>query len=290
MRKYDISILAAGVLWGVIGLFTRALGARGVTSGGILLIRSGGCALLFWLCALLRDPGLVKIRLRDAWLILCFGGSTLFFTYSYYRSIELGSLSAACTLMYSAPVFVMVISLFVFRERFSRRKLLALLCAVLGCCFVSGFLESGGGLSVGGTVFGLMAGIGYAVYSVCIKALSNRGYDSFVINAYGWLLCLLGGFAIWGTAPAAPMFQSGDSLLLGVGLVVVSGFLPALLYSWGLRGEEAGKGAVMASVEPVVASVMGVAVFHESISPLGVLGVLLVLGAVVILNTGVKTE
>ena len=291
MKKYDISILTAGVLWGIIGLFTRNLGALGMGSEGILIVRSGGCAVLFLLFALIRDPKMLKIRLKDLWLFLCFGlGSTLFFTYCYYRSIGLGSLSAACTLMYSAPVFVMVISLFVFREKFTRRKLMALICAVAGCCLVSGLLEGDAALSLGGTVFGLLAGIGYAFYSVCIKALSNRGYESLAINAYGWVFCALGGLGIWGFAPAAPMLQSGVSVSLCVSMIVVSGFLPSLLYSWGLKGEEAGKGAVMASVEPVVASLMGIAVFHESISALGVLGVLLVLGAVVILNTGAKTE
>ena len=290
MRKYDISILTAGVLWGIIGLFTRNLGVFGITSGGIVLVRAGGCAVLFFLFALIRDPKMLKIRGKDLWLFLCFGlGTTLFFTYCYYRSIELGSLSAACTLMYSAPVFVMVISLFVFREKFTRRKLLALICAVVGCCFVSGILEGDSALSLGGTVFGLLAGIGYAFYSVCIKALSNRGYESLTINAYGWLFCFLGGLCIWGIAPVAPMFHSGASFGLCLGLMVVCGFFPSLLYSWGLKGEEAGKGAVMASVEPVVASLTGIIVFHESISALGILGVLLVLGAVVILNTG-KTE
>lgn len=285
MRKYDVSILMAGVLWGIIGLFTRNLAGFGMNSGGVLIVRASGCAALFLLCALFRDPKLLRLRWKDVWLFACFGlGSTLFFTYCYYRSIELGSLSAACTLMYSAPVFVMVISLFVFRERFTRRKLAALFCAVLGCCLVSGVLEGGAGLSLAGIVYGLLAGIGYAFYSVCIKALSNRGYDSLTINAYGWALCAVGGLVLWGAEPASPVFTNGASLALGAGLVVVSGFLPALLYSWGLGGEEAGKGAVMASVEPVVASLLGVLVYHESITVPGVLGILLVLCAVLLLN------
>lgn len=287
MRKSDLSILSAGCLWGVIGLFTRALGDLGVDSGGILVIRSGGCALLFTVWALIRSPGLMKIRWRDAWLFVFFGlGSTLFFTYCYYRSIELGSLSAACTLLYSAPAFVMVISLVVFQEKFTRRKLAALVCAVLGCCLVSGVLEGGAALSLAGMIYGLLAGIGYAFYSVCIKALTNRGYETVTINAWGWILCTFGGVAIWGVAPAAPMFGSGTAVALGVGMVVISGFLPALLYSHGLRGEEAGRGAVMASVEPVVASLMGFFVFGETPSLWSLLGILLVLGAVVILNTG----
>lgn len=289
MKKYDISILLAGCFWGVIGLFTRKLSAVGVTSAGVLIIRSGGCAVLFALWALLKDRKLLKFRWKDAWLILAFGLVTFFFTYCYYQSIALGSLSAACTLMYSAPVFVMVMSLFLFGEKFSRRKLMALLCAVAGCTLVSGVLEGGASLSAAAVLFGLLAGIGYATYSVCIKALSNRGCDTLTINAWGWLICTLAGIVTWGFAPAAPMFESPHNALLCVGLIVISGFLPALLYSLGLRGEEAGKGAVMASIEPVVASLAGFLVFREAPTALGVVGIVLVLAAVALLNLGGKS-
>lgn len=286
MRKYDVSILLAGVLWGTIGLFTRQLNAAGVTSGGILVIRSGGCLVLFAAWALLKDPKLFRVRRGDLWLVLLFGLMTFFFTFCYYQSIAYGSLSAACTLMYSAPTFVMVISLFAFGERFTRRKLLALLCAVAGCTLVSGLLEGDSTLSAAGVVYGLLAGIGYASYTVCIKALSNRGYDTLTINVYGWLLCTAAGLAVFGVSPAAPVLTSGFTMLMGLCLIVVSGFLPALFYSLGLRGTEAGKGAVMASVEPVVASLLGFIAFHETPTPLGVVGIVLVLGAVALLNLG----
>ena len=286
MKKYDISILAAGVFWGVIGLFTRNLSAAGMSSAGVLIVRSGGCALLFSAWALVRDKRLFRFARRDAWLLGLFGLVTFFFTYCYYQSIDRGSLSMACTLMYSAPVFVMVMSLFIFGERFSRRKLIALLCAVAGCALVSGVLEGNAAAGAAGVIYGLLAGIGYASYSVCIKALSNRGYDTLTINVWGWIVCTALGLIVWGASPAAPMLESGKNALLCAGLVVVSGFLPALLYSFGLRGEEAGRGAVMASVEPVVASLMGFIAFHEKPTPLAVLGIVLVLAAVALLNLG----
>lgn len=290
MKKYDIYILLAGCFWGVIGLFTRNLSAVGIGSSGVLIIRSGGCAVIFAVQALIQGPGCLKIQLKDVWLMLFFGFITFFFTYCYYQSIAYGSLSAACTLMYSAPVFVMVMSLFVFGEKFSRRKLMALLCAVVGCTLVSGVLEGDSTLSAAGVIYGLLAGIGYATYSVCIKALSNRGCDTAAINVWGWLVSALIGIAVWGLSPAAPMLASGRNALLCAGLIVISGFLPALLYSMGLRGEEAGKGAVMASVEPVVASLTGFIVFGEAPSPLGIVGIVLVLGAVVLLNLGGKKK
>ena len=286
MKKYDIFILLAGCFWGVIGLFTRNLSLVGVDSAGVLIIRSGGCAVLFAAWSLIRGPKLLRVRGKDLWLVLLFGAVTFFFTFCYYQSIAFGSLSAACTLMYSAPVFVMIMSLFLFGERFSRRKLIALLCAVAGCTLVSGVLESGSSLRMAGVVFGLLAGIGYATYSVCIKALSNRGIDALAINTWGWLICTAIGLIVWGVSPAAPMFGSGQNALLCLGLIVISGVLPAFLYSLGLRGTEAGKGAVMASVEPVVASLTGFIAFREAPTAPGIVGIALVLAAVALLNLG----
>ena len=289
MSKYDISIISAGIFWGVIGLFSRQLTALGLSSQGILIIRSGGCAILFGLTALFRGKNEFRIRLKDLWLVGALGLMTFFFTYCYYLSIEKGSLSAACVLMYSAPVFVMIFSLFLFKERFTIQKLIALIAAMCGCVLVSGILEGGNTGSMAGTIFGLLAGIGYAMYSVCIKALANRGCGTLTLNIYGWLFCVLLGIIVFGPKEALPAFQSVKSWLLTVGICVISGFLPALLYSHGLSGTEAGKGAVMATTEPIVASLAGL-VYHEIPSPLAVVGIVLVLGAVVLLNIKISSR
>ena len=290
MKTCEIAILLAGLFWGLIGLFTRHLSALGVASSGILILRSGGCCLLFGQTILFKDPNKFRIRGRDLWLFLCFGIlATFFFTFSYYRAIELADMSVACTLMYTAPVFVTLMSLFIFRERFSAKKLAALLLAVLGCALVSGLLE-GGSSSPRGVMFGLFAGFGYALYSIFSKLLSRRGYDVFQINFYGWLFCSLTGLAVWGFAPAAPAFQSLPGGLYAAGLIVISGYLPSLLYNWALGGVEASKAAMMVSIEPVVASLTGILLFGESLSGSTGLGVLLVLAAVVLLNRPQKKQ
>jgi len=287
-KSYEIAILLAGIFWGVIGLFTRQMNQAGIGSEGVLIIRSGGCCLLFGLTLLLKEPKKFKIKGRDLWLFLCYGIlATFFFTFSYYRAIELADMSVACTLMYSAPVFVMVLSLFIFREKFSGKKLLALGLAVLGCAMVSGLLE-GGKASGLGVMFGLFAGFGYALYSVFSKLLSQRGYDVLQINFYGWLFCSLTGLCLWGFTPAAPMLETVPNFLVSLGLVVISGFLPSLLYNWALGGVEASKASMMVSIEPVVAAVTGILAFGETLSLFGILGIALVLGAVILINAHPK--
>ena len=71
---------------------------------------------------------------------------------------------------------------------------------------------------------------------------------------------------------------------------VVTAFIPFLSYTLGLRSVEAGKAAILATVEPLVASLLGVLVFHEALSLSALLGILLILGAVVLLSLPAKKE
>ena len=90
MRKYTASVIAAGCLWGLMGLFTRTLAACGVDATGAIVLRCGVAALLFGATILVRDPKQFRIRLRDFW---CFFGtgicSLLFFTYCYFQGMAL---------------------------------------------------------------------------------------------------------------------------------------------------------------------------------------------------------
>ena len=71
-----------------------------------------------------------------------------------------------------------------------------------------------------------------------------------------------------------------------MGLVVT--VLPYVFYTIGLAGVSAGSAAIMASIEPVVATLVSLIVFREGITLYGVLGILLVLSSIVILNIPLK--
>ena len=73
-------------------------------------------------------------------------------------------------------------------------------------------------------------------------------------------------------------------LLLGVGVGVICSVLPYILYTKGLRTVQPGQAAILATIEPVVAAVMSVAVLGEDITFMKVSGMLLVISAIVILN------
>ena len=285
MKKYVCCILGGGALWGLMGVFTRNLSARGFDSPGTLIVRFAIASLLFGITLLVVDPKLFRVRLRDVWCFLGAGiCSLLFFTYFYFQAIATMSLSVAAILLYTAPSMVMVMSLFIFKERLTPMKLAALVMAFAGCCLVSG-LGGADAVSLRGIIYGLCSGFGYALYSIFARLALDRGYDSRTINFYACLLATVGACVIWGgTEPVQLMFASGGNVLWCIATGVISCYLPYLLYTYGLGGVEAGKASVMASVEPVVATLVGILVFREEMTALTAAGVLLVLGAVVLLN------
>ncbi len=275
----------------MMGLFTRQLTQWGFTSYDTVFIRCAIASILFGLTLLIKDRSQFRMRLCDLW---CFIGSgicsLLFFTVCYVRAIELMSLSTAAILLYTAPSFVMLLSLLFFKERLNWQKLTALAMAFIGCCLVSG-IGSGSRLSAVGLLYGLCAGFGYALYSIFARFAMLRGYDSLTINFYSCLMCALGAGAFWGVGePLRLMMASSDKIIFCLLFGLIVSYLPYLLYTYGLTETENGKASVMASVEPVMATLIGILVFHEKMTFSCVLGILFVLGAILVLNRRATEE
>ena len=79
------------------------------------------------------------------------------------------------------------------------------------------------------------------------------------------------------------MLATSRGIWGAVGLVLVATVLPYLFYTRGLEGVEGGKASIIANVEPVVAALNGVVLFHERLSVWVLLGIVCVLGTVVLL-------
>lgn len=283
---YSAAVILSGCLWGFMGLFRRNMGALGVTTSGVIILRCGIAALLFGVTILIKDPSKIKIRFRDLW---CFVGtgilSLLFFSACYFSAMSLMSLSAAAILLYTAPSFVIIISLFVFGEKLTVRKIIALVMSFGGCCLVCGLGSGSTYLTTAGILYGLGSGVGYAMYSIFGKLAMDRGYSSLTVNFYTTLFASLGALAIWGDGGSlSVMVSSWNAALWCLSAGVVTCYLPYLFYTYGLSGLEAGKASIMASVEPVVATFVGLVFFRESMTALNAAGVVLVLAAIVLLN------
>ena len=285
-------ILLAGCFWGSMGIFVRKLGEYGFSSVQIVAIRLTLAAVGFSVILLIKDRKGFKIHLKGLPLFLGLGfGSILFFTVCYFTAIRMMPLSTAAILLYTSPIWIMLMSVLFFREKLTGRKLLALVLAFAGCVLVSGI--SGEGMTLPGLLVGLGSGIGYGLYSI-LGTVALRRYSPFTVTTYTFVFAALGSWLICRPAEMLAKFAAAPDL---PGLVffcfltaLVTAVIPFLAYTLGLQTVEASRAGILATVEPLVATLIGVAVFSEPLTLLSGLGMLLILAAVVLLNGKTESE
>ena len=289
-KKHAGAILLAGILWGTIGLFVRALSQTGLSSLQLVFLRSAitAVALFFYLLLFCRQA--LRIAWRDLWIFMGTGIlSILFFSVCYFSTIQMAELSIAAVLLYTAPVFVMLFSLGFFQEKLNVRKILALLCCLMGCALVSGVLGASR-LTLPALITGLLSGLGYSLYSVFGKFAVQKGYGALTTTFYTFLISAIAAlpFVGLGEMPQKLALQGG-SLLLIVLMGLFTSVIPYLLYTYGLSATAPAKASILASVEPVAAMLFGSIFFGEKLTLSSLAGMALVLAAVALLSPKEKT-
>jgi len=273
-----------------MGLFVRRLDSFGFSSIQIVSIRVTLAALIFCLLLLVKDPSGFRIAVKDIPLFLGLGfGSILFFTVCYFTAITMMPLSTAAILLYTSPIWIMLMSVLFFREKLTGQKILALLLAFAGCVLVSGI--SGEGMSLKGLLIGLGAGFGYGLYSI-LGTVALRRYSPYTVTTWTFVFAAVGSWLICRPADMLAKFAAAENLpgliLFCILTALVTAVIPFLAYTLGLRTVEASRAGILATVEPMVATLFGVLVFAEPLTLLSGLGMLLILASVILLNR--KTE
>ena len=289
-KKHPGAILLAGILWGTIGLFVRALSQTGLSSLQLVFLRSAitAVALFFYLLLFCRQA--LRIAWRDLWIFMGTGIlSILFFSVCYFSTIQMAELSIAAVLLYTAPVFVMLFSLGFFQEKLNVRKILALLCCLMGCALVSGVLGASR-LTLPALITGLLSGLGYSLYSVFGKFAVQKGYGALTTTFYTFLISAIAAlpFVGLGEIPQKLALQGGSPFLI-VLMGLFTSVIPYLLYTYGLSASAPAKASILASVEPVAAMLFGSIFFGEKLTLSSLAGMALVLAAVALLSPKEKT-
>jgi len=287
INLHFLYVLIAASLWGAAGIFVRALNRCGIFEMQIVFGRAFITALIIGIVILFKDISLFKIKFKDLWLFLCGGVfSIVLFNYSYYTTMKLtDSLAVAAVLLYTAPFFVLIISLFLFGERLTLKKVFACLVAFVGCCLVSGIFNSSYRIGTKALIFGLLTGFGYALYTVFGELLIKRGYNSFTITFYVFTSAAIGTLPFINIKGTLGLYiKDTDALVTIILMAVTNTVIPYLLYTVGLKGVEPSTAPIIATVEPVVATLVGAFYFKEKIPFLGYVGIFLVILSVVVLN------
>lgn len=291
----SLFVIIAGALWGSMGIFVRNLSKCGLSSMEICAVRVTMAALFMAAFLAIYNKKLFKLTIKDTWCFIGTGVFSLtFFGYCYFTTIQITSMSVAAVLLYTSPVFVLLISAVLFKEKITVRKLICIAIALTGCIFVTGILGEGMSIPVAGIMTGLGAGLGYALYSIFGRFALNKNYHPFTITFYSFLFSAVTLMFLTNPVKIVNKIANEEmavNIMWVIGLTLVTTVLPYIFYTLGLSMVENSKAAVMACTEPIVATILGFIVFYEKLTAYELIGIILVLISIVLINKkDVKNE
>lgn len=282
VRVYGMTI-AGAACWGLIGLFIAPLYARGFSAWDVVAIRAIFSFVFLFLILILFYRDQLRTRLVDH---LFFASAGIFslalFNYFYFEVFAQSNLSLAVTLLYTGPLFVTILSRIFFKEPLTSQKIWALLFAITGCAFVVGLIPLGHQSIPGKTLLmGVLSGFCYALYSIFTKPVTKR-YSALTITTYTFFYTSVFMLATSTVLTKIDKFQHSDVWIAALLLSLVSTVAAYVLYTSGLKYLEAGKASILATIEPIVAVLMGVLFFKDQLVGWQVLGIALVLYSAVL--------
>jgi len=281
-----VALLVASVLWGTTGTAASFFPANvsAVAIGAVTMALGG---LLLFLVSLRRSVSVLRDGGARRWVVIGALG-VVAYPLAFYSAMDLAGVAIGNVLaLGSGPVFAAVIEWLVERRRPTRRWAVSTLIAVVGIGLLSLWgrqVADVGDSLLPGAALGLLAGLAYALYTYSSSRALAAGYGGRGVMGAMFGLGALPLVAVL-LVTGAPLLQSGRTIGIAAYLVVAPMFLAYLLFGVGLRGIRSSAATTITLVEPLVATALAVTVVGERLTPVGWLGLALILAGVTAMAT-----
>lgn len=282
-RKGCFFALLAGVVWATMGGLGVVLGSLGLTPYEIAFNRLffGFLLTVIFLCK--KEKKKLKIDKKGFIYILIIGVITQACTnIFYYNSVNISGSIVATLLVCTGPLFTMIFSSFLFKEKLTKFNLISLGITLVGCTFI---IVNGNitkiNFDVVGIGFGILSGITYGLFPIFSKKLEGE-YDSEVITSYAFGIGAMVVFFFCDFGSLMSEYSNNNiittSLLLGLFPTVGAFFL----FLKAINYIPVVKASIISLVEIPTTAIIGTLFLNEVITTSGIFGMFLVLGGIYI--------
>lgn len=273
-----LKMAGAMTIFGTIGLFIKYIG---LPSSVISLARGFIGTIFIFLFVKIKGVKISKesIKANGAKLII----SGIFIGFNWillFESYRYTTVTTATLCYYLAPVFVLIVSPFVLKEKMTPIKAICILIAFGGMILVSGVLEGSGiGSNDGlGIALGCGAAVLYAIVILINRFIKNiSAYDKTMIQLLSAAVIMIPYILITEDLGQIALEPMGLGLLMLVGIVHTG--LAYTLYFGSMDGLKTQTVALFSYLDPIVAIIVSALILQEKVSILTAIGAIMVLGS-----------
>jgi DME family drug/metabolite transporter len=276
-----VLIALAAISWGTSGSVMTVLAERAAASPLLVGVARLWIAAIFLLVATVVTARGVVVATGDRWRCLAMGACMAAYQAAYFTAVTLGGIAVvALVAICSAPLMIAALAPWLLGERLPPRVGGALLLGVLGTALLVAAPAATLDLSprfLAGVLLAFVAGLAYALYVLAAKATLRRSAPlpatalTFTIGAL-----LLTPALVWTSGPWTQLALGWPWLLYLGGVATAAAYA---IYTLGLRSVPASVAGVTTLLEPLTATILGVALFGERLGAAGAVGALLLVTA-----------
>ncbi len=273
--------IAAAVCYGTNPLGALKLYAEGMQTNSVLFYRFGLAWVIIAIVMLFRKESL-KVTWHEFRILTGLGLLFIVSSLTLYLSFHYMAAGVASTILFTYPVMTAIIMAVFFHERITWGTVLSLVLSGAGVVLLY-WSDSAGTLSTVGVVLVLASALSYALYIILLNR-GNLQMSSFKINFYVLLYCTL-GMVVYSLIAGLPLTlpQNATSWFYVGWLALVPAIFALVLLVYAAKYVGSTATAILGALEPLTAVLIGILVFGEPFTLNLALGIVLILGAVVVI-------
>ena len=280
-RKSKLTIIICALIWGTIGVFRKFID---MPSGSLAMCRGFVAAGFLW-CYMRRKGIKIDARKNAKTLLLLVltGGLIGFNWIVLFEAYNYTSVSVATLCYYMQPIFLIIASGILFKEKLNAKKVLCVIAAFVGMILVSGVLTEGfsDGDNIHGVMLGLLAGVMYAGVVIFNKYITGIDpYSKTFVQLLSAAIVVLPYVILTGEWAATTFDAKTTALVLFLGIVHTG--IAYAMYFGAVEKVDMQTVALFGYIDPVTACILSTVVLGEKMSVTSIIGAVLIIGAAVV--------
>ena len=283
--------ITAGILFGTAAIFIRFLQSLDAFSIGFwrLII---ACIVLAIILLVLRRPfslDILRKNLKDLSVLSFFLGLHFIF---FISAVKNTTILNATVLVNTTPIFSMFVSSYLFKLKPSSLAIAGLTISFIGVCVIAcaEAVTAGSNAfspSLKGDLEAVSAALVESFYLNYGRKVRNQmAVLSIMFPIYMFTAIIIGGLSITATNKILELPTKPTVILSLLGLGILPTAIAHTLYFSSLSNLKSFETATMALLEPIGATVLGIAMLQEMPAPLFVFGAALILLGILFIIKG----
>ena len=244
---------------------------------------------LFVLIFLFARDGL-KVRKKDIPFLVIFGLFKLLTDVTFFFAQVNMTMCLATLLQLTAPYFVMVLSLILFKEKITLKKLMAMAVGTTGCVLVTGVLFGDVSARTEGVICAILSGLFISMFFIGNRMAIDRDIRPTTILFYTTLFADLMALPFINAGDVIGAVSTPEGLGMALALGIIMTLIPYYLMTWSSFHIEPTIVAMISVLEVVFASIVGFIVFNEQLDIPHIIGMGLVIMSIILINVKIRLE